>query len=106
MATAADNLKKAAQDAADHTQGLISALDAKLAAIEREKAELDANRLTLRGALQRAADYPVTSGADYLCPICWVEDGKSAVMKPMHIQTADDIFQCRVCHYQANVGRG
>lgn len=98
--TIADHLRKIAQEAADDANARISELDRQLAEIEKQKAEIDAKRTDARGVFQRLANFPVTSGVDYLCPLCWVDDDKRSLLAPVASQTRQDLFSCRVCHFE------
>jgi hypothetical protein len=81
MTKSGENLRKAAQEAADSAQNGIAELDRKLAEIEQQKLEIEAKRMLLRGTFQRLANYPLQIGADYVCPLCWVKDGKASCLK-------------------------
>ena len=96
-----DYFMKAAQDAANNIEERIAQLNAELAEIEKQKTAIESNRATLRSALERPANYQVTSGGDYPCPLCWVDEGKISPLRPVPSQSRDDIFRCRVCHYEA-----
>ena len=95
------NFLKIAQDAATDAQSHVSDIERKLAEIEQEKLKLEAQRALARSALQRAANYPVTRGADYLCPLCWVDDSRESTLRPVPSSDRNDIFRCNGCHYEA-----
>ncbi|QWG10836.1 hypothetical protein KMZ29_13650 [Bradyrhizobium sediminis] len=101
MSTVGNHLAKAAEDAANSAQERIASFDRQLADIEKKKADIEANRAALRGSLQRLANFPVKSGANYLCPLCWVDEGKMSPLAPVASDNRDDIFRCRMCHYEA-----
>ena len=90
-----------AQEAAKSAEQRIAYLDAELAEVEKQKANIDEKRAAARIAFERLANYPVTRGTDYLCPLCWVEDGKDSLLRPVPSHDRNDIFRCRVCHYEA-----
>jgi len=71
--TIAEEMKRSAIGYADHATARIVGLDKELAEIEKQKAKIEAEREKARGALKRAANFPVTNGIDYLCPLCWVD---------------------------------
>jgi len=75
-------------------------LEKQLAEIERRKTEVEAKRNMASGALQRLANYPVQVGVDYLCPHCWVTEGKMSPLKPIPSETDDDIMRCRICQFE------
>jgi len=99
MTSMVEHLRQAADDYAAHAQQRITQLDARLAEIEKEKDKIEAERAAARGALQRAADYPMTDGINYLCPICWV-DGKRSLLRGVASTTRDDIVRCGACSYE------
>lgn len=100
MTKIGDKLLETASEVAEYAQTQISQIDEKLAQIEHQKIELEAERTKIRGALQRAADFPVTRGADYLCPLCWVDEAKESTLRPVPSGNRDDIFRCNSCHYE------
>jgi DNA-directed RNA polymerase subunit RPC12/RpoP len=55
--------------------------------------ECDAARL----APQRLTNYPVTLGAHYTCPRCWIESETRSPLRGIPSTTRDDIFRCRQC---------
>jgi hypothetical protein len=71
-----DHLRKAANEIAQQAAARISNLDRQIAEIEEQKKKIETDRTKARGSLQRAANFPVKNGADYLCPSCWVDEGK------------------------------
>ncbi|MEH2627081.1 hypothetical protein V1292_005136 [Bradyrhizobium sp. AZCC 1719] len=101
MATIADEMKLKAQEIADHAHAKIARLDEELSKIEKQKAKIDAERHKARGALERAAKFPVKSGADYLCPLCWVDEAKASTLRPVPSPDRHDIFRCNTCHFEA-----
>ena len=95
--------KKAAQDAAAQTSERIAQLDRDIGELEKQKAKVEASRQMARGALHRLSNYPVTNGGSYLCPMCWVNEGKMSPLNPFSPPnpSRDDFFRCRMCHYEA-----
>jgi seryl-tRNA synthetase len=85
MPSIVEHMKQRAAEYANHLQATISNLDQQLADIEKQKAQVQAERHKASLALKRAADFPVKRGADYLCPICWVDDGRESRAKPERI---------------------
>jgi aspartate/methionine/tyrosine aminotransferase len=95
-----DHLRKAANEIAQQAAARISNLDRQIAEIEEQKKKIETDRTKARGSLQRAANFPVKNGADYLCPSCWVDEGKMTPLNPIPSQTSDDIFICPLCSYE------
>jgi hypothetical protein len=100
MASIFDEMKRKAQEIAEHAYGKIAQLDDQLADIEKQKAAIDAERENARGALKRAADFPVKRGADYLCPLCWVDNAVTSTLRPVGSPDSRDIFRCNICHFE------
>jgi hypothetical protein len=101
MASIVDEMKRRAQEIAEYAHAKIASLDTQLADIEKQKAAIEAERHMARGALKRAADFPVKRGADYLCPACWVDDNVIATLRPVPSTDRHDIFRCNTCHFEA-----
>jgi hypothetical protein len=101
MASIVDELRNKAQEFAEHTHTQITHFDKQLAEIEKQKAAIEADRVKARSALKRAADFPVKRGADYLCPLCWVDDGVTSTLRPVPSTDRHDIFRCNTCHFEA-----
>jgi hypothetical protein len=101
MTSIFDDMRKAAQVIASHATDRIAELDLQIAEIEDEKTKIQTERMKARDALQRAANFPVKSGADYLCPLCWVDEGKMSPLKRDPRETRSDIFRCGLCNYEA-----
>ena len=100
MVSIVEEMKRKAQEIAAHVHAKISSLDSQLADIEKQKAAIEAERQKAGSALKRAADFPVKSGADYLCPVCWVDDGVTATLRPVPSSDRHDIFRCNRCHFE------
>jgi hypothetical protein len=96
----ADELRKAAQEIADHATSRISELDRQIAEIEKKKKEIDADRVKARDSLKRLANYPVMLGGDYQCPLCWVGEGKMSPFRPVPSSDRNDIFRCALCQFE------
>lgn len=96
----ADELRKTAQEIADHANSRISELDRKIADIEQQKKKIEADRVKARDTLKRLANYPVLLGSDYQCPLCWVGEGKMSPLRPVPSHDRNDIFQCTLCQFE------
>ena len=95
-----DCLRNAANRAASYATATLADIDRQMAEIEQKKQEIEADRLAARNALKRAANYPVKSGVDFLCPLCWVNGGKTSLLRGVRSQYKRDIFRCSLCHYE------
>jgi hypothetical protein len=82
-------MKRKAQEIAEQAHAKIAHLDNQLADIEKQKAAIEVERHKARSALKRAADFPVKSGDDYLCPLCWVDDGVTSSLRPVPSTDSD-----------------
>ncbi len=100
MPSIIDEMKRIAQEIAENAHEKMVRFDKQLEDIEQSKTEINAERQKARGALKRAADFPVKRGADYLCPLCWVDDGVIATLRPVPSDTRQDIFRCNTCHFE------
>lgn len=102
MATFRDHLINAAKAIADQSTARISAFDQKIAEIEKQKAEAEAERHKARNALKRLAEFPVQVGPDFLCPVCWMEY-RTSKLSPVGSDTREDIFRCHKCHWDISI---
>ena len=100
MPAIAEVMKQKAQEIADYAHEKIARFDKQLADIEQEKTKLNAERHKAQGSLQRAADFRVKSGADYLCPLCWLDDGITSRLRPAPSTDRHDIFRCNTCNFE------
>ena len=88
------DLNKAALEIAAQTENRAARihqeyLDAQTLAANKKK-EFEA----ASSAVKRAADFQVTLGANYQCPLCWIASGRRSDLRPIPSQTRDDIFRC------------
>ncbi len=88
-------------------RGLAGRASARIAAIESELNELDARRVSLeneREALSlvssRLSDFKASLGTNYLCPYCWLEHQKIALMLLVRAQQDQQIVRCRECEHE------
>lgn len=95
-----DHLRQAAKVAASYATSTLPELDRQIAEVEEQKKKIEAKLLAVRDSLKRAENYPVKHGADYLCPLCWVSDGKMSPLRSVHSQDRNDVFQCGKCPYE------
>ena len=100
MANIFDEMKREAQQYAEQRNTTIANLDKKLAEIDQQKLEIEAERQKARSALKRAANFPVKSGADYLCYLCWVDDDVTSTLRPVPSNDRTDLFRCNRCHFE------
>ena len=73
-------------------------LQRELSEIEARKAEVEALLNSANLARQRLAIFQVKIGADYQCPICWIEREVRAPIRSIGAGTDnEDLFRCSVC---------
>ena len=94
-----DHIQQAAIEIADNAQARLSQLEHEEAEIDARKAKIKAERDMIRGTAHRLANFPVRTAADFLCPRCWVAEGKSSPLRPIPSQTRDDLFRCTLCQF-------
>ncbi len=91
-------IRRVAAEAASHKQQ-------HQAHLEREKIELETKLAENKAALDvanlagnRLANFPVKSGADFLCPYCWNNDGKEVALRAVGVGTdTRDNMRCAGC---------
>ena len=91
-------IRRVAAEAASHKQQ-------HQAHLEREKIELETKLAENKAALDvanlagnRLANFPVKSGADFLCPYCWINDGKEVALRAVGGGTdTHDNMRCAGC---------
>jgi len=99
----ADEVRKAAMEIANEMVSRLTDRERELADIEKRKAEIQAECDAIRSAPKRLANFPVKKGIDYLCPRCWVEEGKTIPLSPIPSPTRDDNFRCLLCRFEITV---
>lgn len=83
-----------AGDIAQEAKARGAQLKTELEQIEARKAEIEAKLNAIRGLPERLFHYGRHLGADFQCPLCWIEHEKSSRMTP----TPDDSFRCDACN--------
>jgi superfamily II helicase len=80
---------------------------ARIAAIEHELYELEARRMSLENerealglASSRLSGFNVSLGTNYLCPYCWMEHQKIALMLLVSVEQDQQIVRCRECEHE------
>lgn len=75
-------------------------LNAKIADLNRELAEVEAKRKSARRATQRLLNYPILIGRQFQCPSCWIHDeARSSLTSPRGTDD-HDIMRCRACGWE------
>jgi DNA repair exonuclease SbcCD ATPase subunit len=93
-----DQLQQEAEDTASRLRFRMSGLDQELAQLEARKAQIEEERNSARAASQRLARFRPQIGADYQCPVCWVERETESSLRPIGGGTEqEDIFRCDAC---------
>lgn len=98
-----DQFLSYAADFAQNAGHRVAELDRKLASLQEEERKIQAQRDMARSALQRLSNYPITDGADYLCPQCWIARGAMTPMRPLSSQMHNDLFRCALCHLDLEI---
>ncbi len=104
MSRVSDELMRVARDFA-------AQFDQRKARLEQEELDLETalakkrqEREAASLAPQRLADYPVTVGPDYLCPRCWIADGRSVPLSGAPSPDPNqDVFRCGTCRTEFSV---
>jgi hypothetical protein len=91
----------------EEAQRLADRADARIGAIEAELSEIHAKRLMLQIesealslAAGRLSDFKVSLGTNYLCPYCWMEHRKLAIMPVVSAETEQQTARCRMCDHE------
>ncbi|HZD75623.1 MAG TPA: hypothetical protein VE218_01375, partial [Acidobacteriaceae bacterium] len=79
-------------------------LQATRSRLERETLELEARLADAKSQLdavsyaaQRAANYPVVVGRNYLCPKCWVQRNAAVKLALLRRGRRHDVYRCSNC---------
>ena len=71
-----DQILQAANEIAGRMQADLFDLDRRLAEAKKHVAKIEKECDAARGAPERLSNFPIQLGSDYLCPRCWIEEGR------------------------------
>lgn len=89
-------LRNALLDAVQAHEDAAPRLEEEQMRLETELAVVKSKLDSANSTLQRARDFPVKRGGDYVCPVCWVE-GDTSLLVPTPGTEEEDYFRCRNC---------
>ena len=104
----ADELERIAKDRAAGAKHRAAQLKREIADLERTTAEKKTQLEAANLAPDRLANYSARIGIDYRCPLCWMDHGRHATLRPIGGGTdMEDFFRCNSCkqEYGISVGR-
>jgi hypothetical protein len=103
--TVDDQLCEIAMEAADTQRQIISRLERDILQLATEIEKKKANRMMAADAAQRALNFPVKAGVDYLCPVCWVERETRCVLRFGTATRHESVAFCERCGpFQLSIG--
>ena len=98
MPSFAEQLMEIANRVVLSHQGSVERIERELAEIEAQKATLQAQLRTAHLAQSSLRQYVPISGSNYNCPRCWVDrEDLIAVHGTAHGKKATDTFRCPAC---------
>ncbi len=99
-----DAINRAAMEIAEQKHASVAYLEREIVDLEANLKKKRTERDQGRGALQRLSNFPVKVGADYLCPYCWVVEGKRSPIHPIGSNLPrTDIMRCTVCQFDLQI---
>ena len=87
-----------AQKLAERASARIKAIDNEVSELHAKRLLLDSEREALCLATGRLSDFKVSLGSNYLCPYCWMEHHRIAIMTV--VGAAEQRVRCRNCEHE------
>lgn len=96
------NFKKELTDAA-HELGAVFKRDQfkvekEILTLKLEMQQKEASASAAGLAFERSLKFAASSGADFVCPSCWVRQERRVTLHCVPSASSDDLFKCRECH--------
>jgi hypothetical protein len=98
--TVTDQFREFANKIAERAQRRRVELDRELAEIQLRRVQIKTERDMARGALQRLSTYQIKFGKEWLCPQCWIEQGRLSPLAPIPSDSRNDDFRCQLCSFE------
>jgi predicted RNA-binding Zn-ribbon protein involved in translation (DUF1610 family) len=98
-----EQIRQIAGEVAAHAQQREARLEREKLDLETKLAEKQAALNAAHLASDRFSNFPVTLGIDFLCPYCWIEDGKKSILRRSSGTTTHDFLDCDACGRQIEV---
>lgn len=98
--TTRDQILQAANEIAGCMQADLFDLDRQLAEAKKHVAKIEKECDAARGAPERLSNFLIQLGSDYLCPRCWIEEGRRSPLNPVPSNTREDLLRCGLCQFE------
>ena len=95
-----DQILQAANEIAGRMQADLFDLDRQLAEAKKHVAKIERECDAARGALERLSNFPIQLGSDYLCPRCWIEEGRRSPLIPVPSNSRENLLRCGWCQFE------
>ena len=99
----ASEIKHIATKMAVSAQHRLERLQEELAEVETRKTEIEAQLNAARLAPERVFNFQPQIARQYQCPRCWIEREVRSEINPIPSDTSDDLFRCRICHFEITI---
>jgi hypothetical protein len=95
-----DQILQAANEIAGRMQADLFDFDRQLSEAKKRVVKIEKECDAARGAPERLSSFPIQLGSDYLCPRCWIEEGRRSPLCSVPTNTGDDLLRCRLCQFE------
>ncbi len=95
-----DQILQAANEIAGRMQADLFDLDRQLSEAKKHVAKIQNECDAARGVPERLSNFPIELGSDYLCPRCWIEEGRRSLLNPVPSNTREDLLRCSLCQFE------
>lgn len=95
-----DQILQAANEIAGRMQADLFDLDRRLAEAKKHVAKIEMECDAARGAPERLSNFPIQLGSNYLCPRCWIEEGRRSPLNPAPSNTRRGLLHCGFCQFE------
>jgi len=95
-------IKAVATELASHLKTRYASLQRELAQIEAQRAAIEQQLKTAGLAAQRLHRFQPQIGEDFQCPRCWIERERRSILTPVSTGRAqrEDFFRCGDCGFE------
>ena len=98
--TIRDQILQAASEIAGRMQADLFDFDRQLFEAKKHVAKIERECVAARGAPERLSNFPIQLGSDYLCPRCWIEEGRRSPLNSVRSSTGEDLLRCGLCQFE------
>lgn len=98
--TIRDQILQAANEIVGCMQADLFDFDRQLSEAKKRVVKIKKECDAARGAPERLSNFPIQLGGDYLCPRCWIEEGRRSPLYSLPTNTGEDLLRCGLCKFE------